>query len=85
MVLLGDPDQLPSIDEGLVLRDLIASGVVPVVDLRVIFRQFAQAGIVQAAMDINAGRPPTLKQVRAAAAPAKWHRPADAAPACSCR
>jgi ATP-dependent exoDNAse (exonuclease V) alpha subunit len=35
----GDADQLPPVGPGSVLRDIMESGVVPVVDLRKIFRQ----------------------------------------------
>lgn len=35
----GDADQLPPVGPGSVLRAIIESGVVPVVDLRRIFRQ----------------------------------------------
>jgi exodeoxyribonuclease V alpha subunit len=38
LVLVGDVDQLPSVGAGNVLRDLIASGFVPVTRLDVIFR-----------------------------------------------
>ena len=37
--LTGDADQLPPVGPGSVLRDIMESGVVPVVDLRKIFRQ----------------------------------------------
>ena len=45
----------------LVLADLIASGVVPVVRLTEIFRQAAESEIVTAAYAINQGRMPNLK------------------------
>src|SRR5262249_18592319 len=41
LVLVGDVDQLPSVGPGTVLKDLISSGVVPVVRLTEIFRQAA--------------------------------------------
>jgi len=46
LILLGDVDQLPSVGPGSVLRDLIDSGVVPVVVLRRIFRQSQESLIV---------------------------------------
>ncbi len=61
VILVGDVDQLPSVGPGTVLKDLIASGVVPVVRLTEIFRQAAESEIVTAAYDINQGRMPNLK------------------------
>jgi exodeoxyribonuclease V alpha subunit len=55
LVLVGDVDQLPSVGPGTVLRDIIGSGVVPVVRLTEIFRQAQESGIVRAAHDINQG------------------------------
>lgn len=39
LVLIGDQEQLPSIDAGQVLRDIIDSGVIRTVYLREVFRQ----------------------------------------------
>jgi exodeoxyribonuclease V alpha subunit len=61
VILVGDVDQLPSVGPGMVLADLIASGVVPVVRLTEIFRQAAESEIVTAAYAINQGRMPNLK------------------------
>jgi exodeoxyribonuclease V alpha subunit len=58
LVLVGDVDQLPSVGPGMVLADVIASGVVPVVRLTEIFRQAGQSGIVQAAHRVNHGELP---------------------------
>ena len=58
VVFVGDVDQLPSVGPGLVLSDLIASGVVPVVRLTEIFRQAGQSWIVRAAHQVNQGRLP---------------------------
>jgi exodeoxyribonuclease V alpha subunit len=58
LVLVGDADQLPSVGPGNVLRDLIASAVVPVVVLDHIFRQAEQSQIVVNAHRINSGRMP---------------------------
>jgi exodeoxyribonuclease V alpha subunit len=58
LVLVGDVDQLPSVGPGMVLADLIASGVVPVVRLTEIFRQAGQSWIVRAAHAIKQGRLP---------------------------
>ena len=60
VLLVGDADQLPSVGPGLVLRDVIGSGVVPVARLDVVFRQAEASGIVSAAHGINAGALPDL-------------------------
>ena len=56
LILVGDVDQLPSVGAGSVLRDLIDSGVVPVVVLRRIFRQHKASYIVANAHRILEGR-----------------------------
>jgi exodeoxyribonuclease V alpha subunit len=61
LVLVGDVDQLPSIGPGAVLRDLIASGAVPVARLTQIHRQAAQSQIVQNAHRVNQGLMPLWK------------------------
>jgi exodeoxyribonuclease V alpha subunit len=58
LLLVGDVDQLPSVGPGAVLRDVIASGAVPCVRLREIFRQAARSLIVTNAHRINDGEPP---------------------------
>jgi exodeoxyribonuclease V alpha subunit len=58
LLLVGDVDQLPSVGPGAVLRDVIASGAVPCVRLREIFRQAARSFIVTNAHRINEGEPP---------------------------
>ncbi len=58
LLLVGDRDQLPSVGPGMVLRDAIASGVVPVVRLDEIFRQAARSLIVTNAHRIHAGQMP---------------------------
>jgi exodeoxyribonuclease V alpha subunit len=58
LLLVGDVDQLPSVGPGAVLRDVIASGVVPCVRLQQIFRQAARSLIVTNAHRINNGEPP---------------------------
>lgn len=62
LVLVGDEDQLPSVGPGNVLRDLIASAVVPVVRLSKIFRQGETSQIVVNAHRINRGQLPVLNQ-----------------------
>ena len=55
VVLVGDIDQLPSVGPGNVLRDAIASGVIPCRRLDTIFRQDASGLIVRNAHRINHG------------------------------
>jgi exodeoxyribonuclease V alpha subunit len=58
LILVGDVDQLPSVGPGLVLRDLIDSGAVPVARLTEIFRQDQESQIVMNAYRMNAGQNP---------------------------
>ncbi len=60
LVMVGDSSQLPSVGAGNVLGDLIASGRVPVVELKQIFRQAAQSLIVTNAHRIVRGEYPIL-------------------------
>lgn len=60
VLFVGDADQLPSVGAGDVLRDVIASGQVPVVRLDVIFRQAAGSLIVTNAHRVNRGLMPLL-------------------------
>jgi exodeoxyribonuclease V alpha subunit len=60
LVLVGDADQLPSVGPGLVLNQLIESGVVPVVKLESVFRQAETSTIVRNAHLINQGHMPQL-------------------------
>jgi exodeoxyribonuclease V alpha subunit len=64
LVLVGDVDQLPSVGPGAVLRDIIASGVVPTVRLTQIFRQAEGSLIVQNAHRIHEGLPPETDRGR---------------------
>jgi exodeoxyribonuclease V alpha subunit len=63
LLLVGDIDQLPSVGPGNVLRDLIASKLVPVVRLTQVFRQAAASYIVSNAHRINSGQYPLLESV----------------------
>ncbi|MBN1521722.1 MAG: AAA family ATPase, partial [Candidatus Aureabacteria bacterium] len=56
VIFVGDADQLPSVGPGNVLRDMIASGRIPVVSLRHIFRQKKGSEIILNAHCINQGR-----------------------------
>lgn len=58
LMIVGDPEQLPSIGPGSVLSDLIRSGAVTVVRLDAIHRQGEGSAIVAAARDIREGRYP---------------------------
>lgn len=60
IVLVGDPNQLPSVGPGNVLADLIASGVLPVERLSRIYRQKTGGLIVANAHRILAGEQPLL-------------------------
>ena len=53
--MVGDVNQLPSVGPGCVLKDIIESGVCPVVRLTRIFRQAQQSDIVVNAHRINRG------------------------------
>jgi exodeoxyribonuclease V alpha subunit len=58
LILVGDPDQLPSVGPGAILSDLLSSGLVPSVRLTEIFRQAGASRIVRAAHDVRHGRVP---------------------------
>ena len=57
LLMVGDTDQLPSVGAGNVLKDIIASGRVPVVRLTRIFRQAQGSRIIMNAHRINRGEP----------------------------
>ena len=61
MIMVGDIDQLPSVGPGNALRDLIDSGVVPVVRLTEVFRQAASSNIITSAHLIRQGKMPELR------------------------
>ncbi len=58
LIMVGDSDQLPSVGAGDVLRDIIASGRVHVIQLSEIFRQAKESMIVVNAHRINHGEYP---------------------------
>jgi exodeoxyribonuclease V alpha subunit len=66
LILVGDVNQLPSVGAGNVLNDVIRSKNVPVVELREIFRQAANSGIIRNAHRINTGLLPEIQQEREA-------------------
>lgn len=59
LVFIGDAQQLPSVGPGNVLRDMIASGLFPMVALSDIYRQADTSQIVKAAHAITRGDVPT--------------------------
>lgn len=58
LVLVGDEDQLPSVGPGTVLKDVLASGRIPVARLTQVFRQAAASTIVTNAHRIRRGEIP---------------------------
>lgn len=62
LIMVGDVDQLPSVGAGNVLRDIIASGKIEVVELNTVFRQAKTSMIVQNAHKINHGEYPVLNK-----------------------
>ncbi len=61
LIMVGDPDQLPSVGPGNVFGDLIRSGRVETVNLTEIFRQAQASAIVRAAHAVNQGQTPELR------------------------
>ena len=61
LVLVGDPDQLPSVGAGNVFSDLIRSGKVQTVALTEVFRQAQQSAIIRNAHAVNEGTVPELQ------------------------
>ena len=62
VIFVGDVDQLPPVGPGQPLADLIASKIVPIVQLTEVFRQAAESRIIQSAHRINAGQIPDLSK-----------------------
>ncbi len=60
LILVGDPDQLPSVGAGNVLSDLLGSGVIPEFRLTHIYRQAEGSLIVRNAHRILTGERPEL-------------------------
>ncbi|MEW6542462.1 MAG: ATP-dependent RecD-like DNA helicase [Nitrospirota bacterium] len=61
LLLVGDQHQLPSVGPGQILRDLIASGWIPVTTLTRIQRQAELSGIITWAHQVHAGTLPPLR------------------------
>jgi len=64
LIMVGDVNQLPSVGAGSVLKDIIRSETVPVVELNEIFRQAEESQIIVNAHKINQGFIPELRQDR---------------------
>ena len=60
VLLIGDPDQLPAVGAGNVLKDMLASGVIPCFRLTQVFRQAQASLIIQYAHQINHGQIPYI-------------------------
>ena len=60
LILVGDPDQLPSVGPGNLFSDLIRSGIVRTIRLTEIFRQARESLIVMNAHAVNKGQLPEL-------------------------
>jgi len=60
-IMVGDVNQLPSVGAGNVLKDIIDSGAVKVVELDEVFRQAQESSIIVNAHKINNGIIPSLK------------------------
>lgn len=56
IIFVGDEDQLPSVDHGALLRDLLASGAVASARLRQVYRQESESAITANAYRILAGK-----------------------------
>jgi exodeoxyribonuclease V alpha subunit len=60
LLLVGDPDQLPSVSAGQVLQDILDSAQIPIARLTEIFRQAQSSAIVTNAHLIHHGQMPIL-------------------------
>ncbi|MDR7315097.1 ATP-dependent RecD-like DNA helicase [Brevibacillus nitrificans] len=58
IIMVGDPDQLPSVGPGNVLQDMIRSGLLPLVQLTEIYRQAEESTIIRLAHDVRKGNVP---------------------------
>ena len=64
LILVGDPDQLPSVGPGNLLGDLLRSGALPAVRLTEVFRQAAESAIIRNAHQIDRGEHPPFHENR---------------------
>ena len=61
LIMVGDPDQLPSVGAGNVLGDMLRSGTIPHIALREVFRQAERSAIIRNAHAVNMGAEPDLR------------------------
>lgn len=73
VIFVGDVDQLPSVGPGNVLKDIIDSGVCPVVHLNEIYRQGEESTIVVNAHRVNSGEMPLLDEKGESSAPSDFY------------
>jgi exodeoxyribonuclease V alpha subunit len=64
LIMVGDVNQLPSVGSGSVLKDIIRSKAIPVVELNEIFRQARESHIIINAHKINKGVIPELRPAK---------------------
>ncbi len=62
LIIVGDIDQLPSVGAGNVLKDVIASEIVPCVKLAHVYRQAEESLIVKNAHLVNEGKMPIINK-----------------------
>jgi exodeoxyribonuclease V alpha subunit len=75
VLFIGDPDQLPAVGAGNVLKDMIASTAIPCFRLTQVFRQAQASLIIQYAHQINKGQTPAMGSPFKN--PDLWHTKAD--------
>jgi exodeoxyribonuclease V alpha subunit len=61
LIFVGDIDQLPPVGPGYVLGDLIRSGLIPVAELKKIYRQEGESQIIRNAHRVRDGEFPFIK------------------------
>ena len=61
LIMVGDSNQLPSVGPGNVLKDVINSGSIPVIELNEVFRQARESLIIMNAHRINKGKVPEIR------------------------
>jgi exodeoxyribonuclease V alpha subunit len=64
LIMVGDSNQLPSVGPGNVLKDVISSGSIPVIELNEVFRQARESLIIMNAHRINKGKVPETRDFR---------------------
>jgi exodeoxyribonuclease V alpha subunit len=64
LIMVGDANQLPSVGPGNVLKDVISSGSIPVIELKEVFRQASESLIIMNAHRINKGKVPETRAFR---------------------